>query len=153
MALCGLRSIDHLVVATTDVEGSVAWYTDVLGFVKDWEEILDDPGFEALIGIPGARTHCVGGHVNGTRIEFNHTSWNPTTPRGGGTGLSIFTSAVEDADQAYAEAKARGLTFAYGGEVQVAAGCKIFFVEAPDKQTIEFVEYTDDSESPWNTYG
>jgi hypothetical protein len=39
-----------------------------------------------------------------------------------------------------------------GGSVHYAAGCKIFFVEAPDEQTIEFVEYTNASDSPWNSY-
>ena len=152
MAISGLRSVDHLVIATTDVEGSVAWYSDVLGFETEWEEVVEGPEFEALIGLPGARTHCVGGHVQGTRIEFNHTSWNPTTPRSGGTGLSIFTCAVDDADEAYADCKARGLTFAMGGEVHDAAGCKIFFLQAPDNQVIELVEFTDASDSPWNTY-
>jgi len=152
MALNGLRSIDHLVIATPDVEGSVRWYTDVLGFVKEWEEVVDDADFEALIGIPGARTHCVGGHVQGTRIEFNNTSWSPATPRSEGAGLSIFTCAVDDADKAFADAKERGLTFAMGGEVNLAAGCKIFFLEAPDGVRIEFVEYTDASDTPWNTY-
>ena len=152
MAIAGLRAVDHLVIATTDIEGSIAWYTDVLGFEKEWEEIVEGPEFEALIGAPGARTHCVGGHVQGTRIEFNHASWNPTTPKTAGTGLSIFTCAVDDADKAFEDAKQRGLPLAMGGAVHEAAGCKIFFVEGPDQQVVEFVEFTSASDSTWATY-
>jgi len=152
MPVCGLRSIDHLVIATSDIVGTVAWYTDVLGFEQEWVEIVDGPEFEALVGAPGARTHAVGGAICGTRVEFNHASWNPTTPRSSGTGLSIFSCAVDDADKAYAECKARGLTFAMGGEVHDAAGCRIFFLEAPDHQVVEIVEFTAASDSPWNTY-
>ncbi len=95
---------------------------------------------------------ALGGTSKGTRIEFNHTSWNSTAPRSAGTGLSIFSLAVDDADTAYEEAKARGLTFAYGDAVNVAEGCKIFFIVGPDEQVIEFVEFTEASTSPWNTY-
>jgi catechol 2,3-dioxygenase-like lactoylglutathione lyase family enzyme len=152
MTIVGLRSIDHLVIATTDIAGAVAWYRDVLGFEQEWEEIVEGAEFEALVGAPGARTHAVGGTVCGLRVEFNHASWNPAEPRSQGTGLSIFSCAVDDADKAYEDCKAKGLTFAMGGAVHDAAGCKIFFVEAPDKQVIEFVEFTAASDSPWNTY-
>ena len=152
MPVAGLRSIDHLVIATTDIPGTLAWYRDVLGFEQEWEEVVEGPEFEALVGAPGARTHAVGGVICGIRVEFNHASWNPTTPRSHGTGLSIFTCAVDDADKAYEDCKQRGLTFAMGGAVHEAAGCKIFFIEAPDSQVIEFVEFTSASDSPWNTY-
>lgn len=152
MPVAGLRSIDHLVIATTDITGTVAWYTEVLGFEQEWEEVVDGPEFEALVGAAGARTHAVGGVACGTRVGFNHASWNPTEPRSNGTGLSIFSCAVDDAEKAFEDCRARGLTFAMGGAVHDAAGCKIFFVEAPDRQVIEFVEFTHDSDSPWNTY-
>lgn len=152
MPVAGLRSIDHLVIATTDIPGTVAWYTDVLGFEQEWEEVVEGAEFEALVGAPGARTHAVGGVICGTRVEFNHASWNPTTPRSSGTGLSIFSCAVDDADKAYEDCKARGLTFAMGGAVHDAAGCRIFFIEAPDQQVVELVEFTAGSDSPWNTY-
>ena len=152
MAIAGLRSVDHLVVATTDIAASVAWYADVLGFEQEWEEIVEGPEFEALVGVPGARTHAVGGHVHGTRIEFNHASWNPTDPKTPGTGLSIFSCAVDDADKAFEDARRRGLKLAMGGAVHDAAGCRIFFVEGPVRQVIEFVEFTSASDSPWNTY-
>lgn len=148
-----LRSVDHLVIATTDIPGTVAWYRDVLGFEQEWEEIVDDEEFAQLVGFPGARTHAVGGVICGLRVEFNHANWNPTTPRSQGTGLSIFSCAVDDADKAYEDCKQRGLKFAMGGAVNVAAGCKIFFIEAPDEQVIEMVEFTAGSDSPWNTYG
>ena len=152
MAIAGLRSIDHIVLATTDIEACIAWYTDVLGFEKEWEEVVEGEEFAALVGAPGARTHAVGGHIQGTRVEFNHASWNPTTPRSSGTGLSIFSCAVDDAEKAFEECKARGLTFAMGGAVHDAAGCKIFFIEGPDQQVVELVEFTEASDSPWNSY-
>ena len=117
MPVAGLRAVDHLVIATTDIAGTVAWYTDILGFEKEWEEVVEGPEFEALVGAPGARTHAVGGVVCGTRVEFNHASWNPTTPRSSGTGLSIFSCAVDNAQQAYEDCKAKGVTFAMGGAV------------------------------------
>ena len=39
-----------------------------------------------------------------------------------------------------------------GDAVSVAEGCKIFFIVGPDAQVIEFVEFTEASTSPWNTY-
>ena len=152
MPIAGLRGVDHLVIATTDIASTVAWYEDVLGFVKEWDEVVEGPEFEALVGAPGARTHAVGGHINGLRVEFNHASWNPTTPRSPGLGISIFTCAVDDAAKAYEDAKSRGLELAMGGAVHEAAGCKIFFVFGPDRQVIEMVEFTAASDSPWNTY-
>lgn len=152
MPVAGLRSIDHLVIATADIPGTIAWYRDVLGFEQEWEEVVEGEEFEALVGAPGARTHAVGGTICGTRVEFNHASWNPTTPRSAGVGLSIFSCAVDDADKAFEECRARGLTFAMGGAVHDAAGCKIFFLEAPDGQVVELVEFTEASDSPWNTY-
>ena len=152
MPIAGLRAVDHLVIATTDIPDTVAWYMDVLGFEQEWEEVVEGEEFAALVGAPGARTHAVGGTVCGTRVEFNHASWNPTSPRSQGTGLSIFSCAVDNAEKAFADCKARGLSFAMGGAVHEAAGCKIFFVEAPDKQVIELVEFTAASDSAWNTY-
>src|SRR4051794_36752060 len=105
MPINGLRGVDHLVIATTDIAATVAWYEDVLGFETEWDEVVEGPEFEALVGAPGARTHAVGGHINGLRVEFNYASWNPTTPRSAGLGVSIFTCAVDDADKAYEDAK------------------------------------------------
>ena len=160
MAIAGFQGIDHIVISTANIEETMEFYASVLGWEPEWDASVggpDDPDFPLVVGIEGAHGRAAGGrivgHINNTRVEFTSMSFYPTQPRGEGLGLSIFTCAVTDAMKAYEDCLARGIKVIRGGKPELTKGCRIFFIEGPDSQVIEFVEFTADAEpTAWATY-
>lgn len=149
MALAGFKNIDHLVIGASDIDATIAFYTDMFGWVKEFDEYMDGPDFEAVVRVPGAHGRTCGGHIAGLRVEFVHMSWRANTPRPDGAGLRIFTIEVEDAQKAWEDCVSRGVPTQ--GPPNEVAGCRIFFMTGPDEQLIEVVEYTPRGGWGWRT--
>jgi catechol 2,3-dioxygenase-like lactoylglutathione lyase family enzyme len=105
-----VETVDFLTIPTRDIEGSVRWYTEVLGL---------EPGAEGEVETPNVT------------ISF----WNPerdgeeVTPHVGGFGIR-----VADVEETRRELEAKGVEFL--GETVDTGVCHMGFFKDPDGNTI-----------------
>ena len=123
-----VTNFSHVCIGVTDMDRSLAWYRDHLGFDVLFDVDLAGPSMETLTGASGAAGRMVGGLVGGTVVEllcFSHA------PRTGYTNTSF---RVEDLDAAHATAPEPG-------EIVDVGGVRMFFVQDPDGTPIEVIEF------------
>ena len=135
---------DHIVVRVSDVERSLAFYKEHLGF----EPVVDlEFGGEALekilsghaggAKVANARGRLVMGKVGGQLVELIRLdadgNFERPTP-----GIGAFTLQVADADEAYAAAVENGLQ-PETPPVEIE-GSRQFFIKDPDGIGIEFTQ-------------
>ena len=108
-----------------DLQKSVAWYQDVLGYVvKDrWESDGKLMGVEM-----GA----------GTTVTFmlGQDDWKKGRDRAKGEGFRLYCETTQDVDRLAAQIKARGGTLTQEPEDADSWGARLFTVEDPDGFTI-----------------
>ena len=134
---------DHLVVRVSNLERSLAFYREHLGFEPEidvefggeaLETILEGGGSGAL---PGARAHLVIGRVGGQKVELiEYTVPEGTT--GPEPGITAFTLRIGDADQAYAIAQRNRIPC--DSRPQEIEGSRQFFIRDPDGTRIELTQ-------------
>jgi lactoylglutathione lyase len=134
---------DHIVVRVSDLEKSLSFYQDHLGFepVVDVEfggEQLD----QILSGhspnpVKGASARLVLGKVGGQLVELIHYSAEGDVELPP-PGIGAFTLRVSDADEAYEAAAERGLA-PETPPVEIE-GSKQFFIRDPDGINIELTQ-------------
>ncbi|MCU0271999.1 MAG: VOC family protein [Acidimicrobiales bacterium] len=129
----------HVGIAVADMDRSMAWYHDVLGWRLLFDEQLEGEWFETITGVPGATGRACGGRIGSLRVELMAFPHTPQRPRGAGLGLSVLSIQVPDLQAARDELEARGIR-ALGPIVEMF-GTRMFFVADPDGQPVELVEY------------
>ena len=127
-----VTNLSHICIAVTDLDRSLAWYQDHLGFDVLFDVDLGGPAMTAVTGQEGAAGRMVGGLVGGAVVELLQFA---LAPRSGYTNLSF---RVEDLDAAHAAAGSGG--GAPGDPVDIG-GVRMFFVEDPDGTPIEIIEF------------
>lgn len=102
-----------------DIEKSIAWYRDVLGFVvkERWEHEGKLAGVELLAG--------------GVRFMLGQDDWEKGRGRVKGEGFRIYCTTVQDVDRVAAQIKARGGTLTQEPRDQ-PWGIRDFAVADPD---------------------
>ena len=123
-----VTNLSHVCIAVTDIERSLAWYREHLGFDVLFDVELAGPSMTAVTGEDGAAGRMVGGLVGGAVVELLQLTH---APRSGYTNLSF---RVEDLDAAHATAPEPG-------EIVDIGGVRMFFVEDPDGTPIEVIEF------------
>ena len=127
-----VTNFSHVCIGVTDIDRSVAWYREHLGFDQLFDVELGGPSMEAVTGDQGAAGRMVGGLVGGVVVELLSFAHEPRT------GYTNTSFRVEDLDAAHAAAGAAG---AAPGELVDIGGVRMFFVEDPDGTPIEVIEY------------
>jgi catechol 2,3-dioxygenase-like lactoylglutathione lyase family enzyme len=150
MALDTMRGLSHVFLSVADVDRSIAFYTDVFGWEPLFDETLDGPEFEAVVGVDAARCRSVGGRVGDLRLEFVDNNWTPKTPPANGLGLRGLSFEVSDAQAAWEACEAMGVTTE--GPPHETFGCVIFFLRDPDGQRLEMVQYLEGTKA-WGGEG
>ena len=134
-----LKGVSHVSINVSDMERSVAFYRDVLG----WDQLFDDhmagESFEAITGVPGAAGQACGGRIGDLRVELMCFNYTPIESPAPGLGLRVLSLEVPDAAEAHLQLSARGA--AVSGPPVELHGTRMFFVFDPDRQGIELVEY------------
>ena len=123
-----VTNFSHVCIAVTDIDRSVAWYREHLGFDQLFDVELGGPSMASVTGEEGAAGRMVGGLVGGAVVELLQFAHQPRT---GYTNLSF---RVEDLEAAHASAPD-------AGDVVDIGGVRMFFVEDPDGTTIEVIEF------------
>src|SRR5437868_11203803 len=54
-----IRAVDHINIVVTDLERSVRFYTEVLGFKKTKEAYLEGEWIERIVGLRGVKARAV----------------------------------------------------------------------------------------------
>jgi len=150
-----IRSIDHINLVVADLERSVAFYTEVLGFRKTQDVVMEGDWIEEIIGLRGVKglVAFVEPPGGGVRIELLQY----VTPAGvarsensraNTRGLRHVAFRVDDIAAMAARLRAAGVTLfsepvrVPRGVAKFAAGDKtlLYFLD-PDGVILELAEY------------
>lgn len=142
--------VTHVAVHVSDMERSIRFYRDVLGWRQIFDVEADLKALEKTLG-PNARCRSVGGRIGQLGVELVQANYGPATPPAHGLGLEILSLQVADAQKNYERLQALGVPICNPPmEVEGINGvkCRICIALDPDGQRIEFVEY--DGGCPWD---
>ena len=133
-----IKTIDHIGILTTDLQRSVEFYTEVLGFSISAKIEMDDVGLSAIFI-----------EKNGSRIELmGYKGAIPERSEGieiklGGGLIPIndhITFTVDDIEATVTGLKEKGVEFGLE-PIQVEGGMKIASFKDPNGVLIELVEH------------
>ncbi len=150
-----IRGIDHLNIVVSDLDRSVRFYTETLGFRQTAEVELEGEWIGRIVGLAGVRARAVfieapGG---GPRIELLQYfvpvgQALPAASQANTAGLRHLAFRVDDIAAMAARLRAAGVTLfsdpvrVPSGVVKFAAGEKtlVYFLD-PDGVILELAEY------------
>lgn len=126
---------DHVGISVADLEASISWYTDMLGFLVDVVvDVPEDVGTVALLrrGDFLIELFCVPG-ASALPEERRHPSTDLRTH-----GVKHLAFAVADIESLMAALKAKGVDVVW--DTRVHDGVKCAFVRDNTGNLVEFVE-------------
>jgi glyoxylase I family protein len=133
-----IGNFSHLCVGVSDIERSLAFYTDVLGMDVVFDVELDGAGLDAVTGMSDGKGRMIGGLIGGTMVELLSLGDIPAVPEGPHLGYTNMSFRVDDLDAAHAALQGHsGLRITPPVEV---AGLRMLFVYDPDATPIELIE-------------
>jgi glyoxylase I family protein len=150
-----IRAIDHINIVVADLERSVKFYTEVLGFRKTHDVYMEGDWIEAIIGLRGVKglVAFVEPPGGGVRIELLQYQAPvgvalPQNSRANTRGLRHVALRVDDITAMTTKLRAAGVTLfsdpvrVPAGVVKFAAGDKtlVYFLD-PDGVILELAEY------------
>lgn len=133
-----IKTIDHIGIMTNDLQQSVEFYTDVLGFSISSKIEMDDVGLSAIFV-----------EKNGSKIELmGYRGEIPKRSEGieielGGSPIPIndhITFSVDDIGATVNDLKEKGVVFCLE-PVQLEGGMKLSSFKDPNGVLIELVEH------------
>ncbi|RBI58553.1 VOC family protein [halophilic archaeon] len=120
----------HICLNVTDVEESVQWYEEQLGFEETWSfETSDGETVNRYVAGP-----------NGVELQLSDTAGEDSTEHG--NAFDHFAISVEDVDAAFADIDDYGVI--QKPQDQPAAGARTAFIQDPDGHSVELVESLDE---------
>src|SRR4051812_31005625 len=150
-----IRAIDHINIVVADLERSVKFYTEVLGFRKTHDVYMEGEWIEQIIGLRGVKgfvafVEAPGGSMRIELVEYQAPAGValPENSRANTRGLRHIAFRVEDIAAMTAKLRAAGVTLFSDpvrvpqGVVKFAAGDKtlVYFFD-PDGVILELAEY------------
>jgi catechol 2,3-dioxygenase-like lactoylglutathione lyase family enzyme len=154
-----ISEIHHVALAVSDMERSIAFYRDILGFRKTLDMPLNSPGLERLLRLrPGTTGRSVIlqqglstiGEVE--LVQFSPAPTAPTPAKGaGGLGAFLLSFAVkgEELTDVYQRILQKGITCYSEPQVVELPGfgtMKAIIFEDPDGQMIELIQLPSEEE-------
>jgi catechol 2,3-dioxygenase-like lactoylglutathione lyase family enzyme len=141
----GASSLDHTGWITPDIDASVKFWTEVMGFEAKPIGERRQPWIGAFMGVPGAQVRLVHLYGHGGHIEFIQfdTADTPSMPRGSQPGAAHICLRIKNV------AALRADILAHGGSLQgelteitegIAAGLRGLYMRDPHGVLIELVE-------------
>lgn len=133
------HTVHHHGISVADIERSLAFYRDALGFEVIDRYTLDDEGLSAAIGADatGRFAQLDGGTARVELVEYDTGEPVPATAVYD-TGATHLGVEVADVDAAY-EALPEGVE-AVSGPQTTGSGTRICFLRDPDGTLVELLE-------------
>jgi catechol 2,3-dioxygenase-like lactoylglutathione lyase family enzyme len=134
---------DHIVVRVTDLDRSLQFYKEHLGFDPVVDVKIEAEGLSKILSghagstIRGAKARLVLGKVGGQLVELIHYDV-PDDSALPAPGIGAFTLRVADANEAYLACQERGLK-PETPPVEIE-GSRQFFIRDPDGISIELTQ-------------
>jgi glyoxylase I family protein len=143
----------HIGICVADLEKSLRFYRDLLGFGFRSDLHLDGEPGQTLLRLPGAKLHAVYLERDGTRLEL--LAFAAPSIEGGGEprtmnqrGLTHLSLRVDDLDDTLATMRAEGIRVLDESEIRPGGNTAAIFVCDPDGTLIELVQSPGDLEAP-----
>jgi catechol 2,3-dioxygenase-like lactoylglutathione lyase family enzyme len=139
-----VRRLSHLGICVSDLERSVAFYRDALGFTAIHELRVEGEPSDSLLRLRGVRLNAVYLERDGLRIELLHYE-SPRSPETaparamndlGFTHLSVI---VADIDEALARLEEAGARIDRDTRIEIGGRIVAAMVRDPDGLRIELV--------------
>jgi glyoxylase I family protein len=144
----------HIGICVADLERSLAFYRDCLGFVYRSELRVAGEPSATLLRLPDVALHAVYLERDGTRIELlayatPHALGDATPRPMNGRGLTHLSLRVDDLAATVAALRAAGVRVLADTYIDLPAfGAAAVFVTDPDGTLIELVQSPGDLEAP-----
>lgn len=150
-----IRAVDHINIVVADLQRSVRFYTEILGFTKTKEAYLEGEWIDRIVGLQGvkARAAFIVSPAGEPRIELlEYAAPKGASPAGNSQanaiGLRHIALRVDDMTATVARLRAADVTVfsdpvrVPAGVVQHDAGEKtlVYFLD-PDGVILELAEY------------
>ena len=139
-----VRKVSHVGICVSDVDRSIAFYRDVLGFAPVHELRVEGEASDTLLRLRGVRLHATFLERDGFRIELLHYD-SPRSPASapartmndlGFTHLSVM---VADIDDALARLERAGTKVERDTRIEVGGRTVAAMFRDPDGLLIELV--------------
>ena len=126
------KKIDHIEILPGDLERSLKFYTEILGFKVAWRFVPENAPASEIVFI----------ELNGTQIEMFSSKDPPAPPAAREqrrVGMRRIGLLVENMDKAIEYLKAQGVEIS-GGPRATRENLKIAEIKDPDGLAIELIE-------------
>ncbi len=151
-AAAQIKKVEAIGITVSDMNKSVKFYTEVLGFTKINDEELQDEAHEKLEGLFGLHIRVVRMQLGDERIELTDylTAGGRSIPEDAKANDLFFQHiaiVVSDMDKAYAHLKDHGVVYVSTAPQTLpetnaaAAGIKAFYFQDPDKHNLELIYF------------
>jgi len=148
-----LQRLTHVGICVSDMDRSLAFYRDLLGFRFEHELRLEGEPGDTLLRLHGSKLHATYLERDGVRIELLHfASPPPPPPRSrvmNERGLTHLSFRVVDLEATVTALRAAGVRIVEETVIRLpefqAAAC---FIVDPDGQLIELVQSPGDPAAP-----
>ena len=141
-----IKRITHVTIAVSDMERSLAFYRTVLGWKQIDDTQVDLTALAPVVG-PNATCRALVGRVANLGVELIAGSFIRNVRPTRGLGITVLAVEVPDAQAAYDRLVAIGITPL--NRPGLVHGVKMFQIEDPDGQRLEFCEYVP-GDCPWD---
>src|SRR5947209_9022331 len=134
-----VQNFSHICIGVSDIEASVAFYTEVLGMDIVFDVDLDGAGLESVTGGAAQQGRMVGGLIGAAMVELLSLGAVPASPSGPHLGYTNMSFRVDDLDAAYDAVRHHHPDVRAEPPVDIG-GVRMFFVYGPDATPIGLVE-------------
>jgi catechol 2,3-dioxygenase-like lactoylglutathione lyase family enzyme len=162
----GVSAVASVGLTVSDLGRSVAFYTGTLGFALGGVRTASGPGFERLVGVPGARARIAVLRLGDEQIELTEFLFPkgreaPRDWRSNDRWFQHVAIIVRDMDSAFARLQAAGVRHASANGPQRlpdwnpnAGGIRAFYFRDPDDHPLEILWFPPGKGQPkWHATG
>jgi glyoxylase I family protein len=134
-----VENFSHVCIGVSDMDASVAFYTDVLGMDVVFDVSFDGDGLGEVTGGAAQTGRMVGGLVGAVMVELMDLDTVPASPEGPHLGYTNVSFRVADLDIASEQLQQHHPEVRATRTVEIA-GLRMLFVYDPDGTPIELIE-------------
>jgi catechol 2,3-dioxygenase-like lactoylglutathione lyase family enzyme len=144
-----LKSCNHVGLAVSDLDRSLAFYRDLLGLEVEWQRVYQEDYVRRLVGYPQATLRCAylklpGGGAKLELLQYQGVPRQAVELRRADPGNAHVCWAVEDLEPLYERLRAAGVQFVSAPVVSTAGpfkGTKTVYLEDPDGISLQLTEF------------